>query len=102
MKDPGSLVMLYQEASNNGNNVGSRMHSYPLYQDLQQRAAPLAEVFCRRTGDASISIDNQTERVDVELVSGNYFVRWVFARPRDGYSTPKKTIRCTTATRSSS
>jgi hypothetical protein len=49
------------------------MHSYPLYQDFQQRAAPLAEVFCRRQGDASISIENQTERVDVEMVSGNYF-----------------------------
>src|SRR5690349_7050362 len=62
VKDPGNLVMLYQEALNNGNNVGLRMHSYPLYQDFQQRAAPLAEVFCRRQGDASISIDNQTER----------------------------------------
>lgn len=73
VKDPGTLVMLYQEAANNGNNVGQWMHSYPLYQDFQQRAAPLAEVFCRRQGDASITVDNQTERVDIEMVSGNYF-----------------------------
>src|SRR5688572_33220656 len=62
VKDPGNLVMLYQEATNNGNNVGPRMHSYPMYQDFQQRATPLAEVFCRRQGDASITIGNQTER----------------------------------------
>jgi predicted permease len=73
VKDPASLVMLYQQASNPGDNYGPRMHSYPLYQDFQQRAAPLAEVFCRRQGEASISIDNQTERVDIEMVSGNYF-----------------------------
>jgi len=49
------------------------MHSYPVYQDLQQRADPLAEVICRRLAPASVSIDNQTERVSAELVSGNYF-----------------------------
>jgi ABC-type antimicrobial peptide transport system permease subunit len=30
-------------------------------------------VICRREIEASLSIDNQTERVDTELVSGNYF-----------------------------
>lgn len=33
--NPDQLVMLYQDASNMGSNMGSRMHSYPLYQDLQ-------------------------------------------------------------------
>ena len=32
------LVMLYQQGPHMGSNMGSRMHSYPLYQDLQQRA----------------------------------------------------------------
>jgi predicted permease len=70
---PDELVMLYQQAANMGSNMGSRMHSYPLYQDLQQKAEPLAEVICRRLFDASISIDNQTERVEAEMVSGNFF-----------------------------
>jgi predicted permease len=70
---PEQLVMLYQQGSNMGSNMGSRMHSYPLYQDLQQRAEPLAEVLCRRLVPASLSIDNQTERVLAEMVSGNYF-----------------------------
>jgi predicted permease len=70
---PEQLVMLYQRGSNMGSNMGPRMHSYPLYQDLQQKAEPLAEVLCRRIVPASVSVDNQTERVDAELVSGNYF-----------------------------
>src|SRR3982750_3974224 len=73
VKAPDELVMLYQRGSHNGSNMGSRMHSYPLYQDLQQRAEPLAEVLCRRLVAASVSIGNQTERVTAEMVSGNYF-----------------------------
>ncbi|MEP6917745.1 MAG: ABC transporter permease [Acidobacteriota bacterium] len=70
---PDQLVMLYQTGAHNGSNMGSRMHSYPMYQDLQTRAEPLAEVLCRRLVPASVTVDNQTERVEAEMVSGNYF-----------------------------
>jgi len=70
---PDQLVMLYQLGSHMGSNMGARMHSYPMYQDFQQRAEPLAEVICRRLVAASVSVDNQTERVAAEMVSGNYF-----------------------------
>jgi len=70
---PEQLVMLYQEGPHNGSNMGTRMHSYPIYQDYQKRAEPLAEVVCRRLVPASVSIGNQTERLEAELVSGNYF-----------------------------
>ena len=73
VKDPDRLVMLYQQGAHNGSNMGTRMHSYPVYQDLQARAEPLAEVLCRRLAPAAVNIDNQTERVTAELVSGNYF-----------------------------
>jgi hypothetical protein len=73
VKDPDSLVMLYQRGAHNGSNLGGRMHSYPIYQDFQQKAEPFSEVICRRLVDASVSIDNQTERVNAEIVSGNYF-----------------------------
>src|SRR5262245_46493390 len=73
IKDPDSLVMLYQRGANNGSNMGSRMHSYPIYQDYQQKAEPLSEVLCRRLISTSLTADNQTERVDAEMVSGNYF-----------------------------
>jgi predicted permease len=70
---PDQLVMLYQEGPHNGSNMGTRMHSYPIYQDLQTRAEPLAEVLCRRLVPASVSIDNSTERLQAEIVSGNFF-----------------------------
>jgi putative ABC transport system permease protein len=53
--------------------MGTRMHSYPIYQDYQKKAESLAEVLCRRLVPASVSVDNQTERVLAEMVSGNYF-----------------------------
>src|SRR5262245_44476623 len=73
VKHPEQLVMLFQRGSHNGSNMGPRMHSYPIYQDIQQRAEPLSEVICRRLVPASVSIDNRTERVQAEMVSGNYF-----------------------------
>ena len=72
VKHPEQLVMIYQEGAHNGSNMGSRMHSYPIYQDYQKKAAPLSEVLCRRLVPASVSIDNHTERLEAELVSGNF------------------------------
>src|SRR5580700_2588505 len=73
VKDPDKLVMLYQRGAHNGSNMGDRMHSYPIYQDFQQKAKPLAEVLCRRLLSTSVTVDEHTERVDAEMVSGNYF-----------------------------
>ena len=73
IRAPEELVMVYQRGTNMGSNSGSRMHSYPLYQDLQRKAEPLAQVLCRRLVPASVSVDSRTERVEAELVSGNYF-----------------------------
>src|SRR5438093_1232247 len=73
IKDPDRLVMLYQRGNNMGSNMGARMHSYPIYQDYQQKAEPFEEVICRRLISTSLSVDNRTERVDAEMVSGNFF-----------------------------
>src|SRR5262245_39628310 len=73
VKNPDELVMLYQQGSHNGSNMGARMHSYPIYEDYRARAEPLAEVICRRLIAASVSIDNETERLQAEMVSGNFF-----------------------------
>src|SRR5687768_2297 len=73
VKNPDELVMLYQKGANNGSNAGPRMHSYPIYQDYQKKAEPLADVVCRRLVPASVAIDNRTERLEAEMVSGNYF-----------------------------
>jgi predicted permease len=73
VRAPDEIVMLFQRGAHNGSNMGARMHSYPMYQDIQKQAEPLAEVLCRRLVPASVSIDNRTERVQAEMVSGNYF-----------------------------
>ena len=73
VEDPDRLVMLYQEGSHNGSNMGGRMHSYPIYQDYRDKAEPFVDVLCRRLMSTSVSIDNETERVQAEMVSGNYF-----------------------------
>jgi predicted permease len=73
VKNPDELVMLYQQGPHSGSNMGTRMHSYPIYQEYQKRAEPLAEVLCRRLISTSVSVDNQTERLVAEMVSGNYF-----------------------------
>src|SRR5271165_198631 len=73
VKEPDQLVMLFQRGPHNGSNMGPRMHSYPLYQDLQKKAEPFSEVLCRREISVSLAADDRTERVRAEMVSGNYF-----------------------------
>jgi len=73
IRAPEQLVMLAQHGTHNGSNMGPRMHSYPIYQDFQQKAQPFSEVLCRRMTEASVAVDGHTERVEAEMVSGNYF-----------------------------
>jgi predicted permease len=73
VKDPQQLVMIWSTGPHIGNNRGARAASYPMYQDFQQKAPAFSYVFCRYYTPLSISYDNKTERVNAELVSGNYF-----------------------------
>ncbi len=73
VKDPQQLVMIWSTGPHIGNNRGGRAASYPMYQDFQQKAPAFSYVFCRYYAPLSISFDNKTERVNAELVSGNYF-----------------------------
>jgi predicted permease len=73
VRDPDQLVMLYQQGPHSGSNMGARAHSYPIFQEYLKRAEPLSEVTARRLVPTSVSIDNQTERLEAELVSGNFF-----------------------------
>src|SRR5215472_18758379 len=73
VRNPEQLVMIWSSGPHMGNNRGSRAASYPMYQDFQQKAPAFSYVFCRYLAPLSMSFDNQTERVNGELVSGNYF-----------------------------
>ena len=73
VRDPQQLVMIWTTGPHMGSNRGTRMASYPMYQDFQQRGQAFSAVFCRYQADTSIAIGGQTERAVAELVSGNYF-----------------------------
>jgi predicted permease len=70
---PDQLVMIWSTGPHMGSNRGTRMASYPMYQDFQKRAQAFSSVFCHRDIAVSLSFSGQTERVNAELVSGNYF-----------------------------
>jgi predicted permease len=73
VKDPQQLVMIWSTGPHMGNNRGSRAASYPMYQDFQQKAQAFSYVFCRFYTPLSLSFNGQTERVNAELVSGNFY-----------------------------
>jgi predicted permease len=73
VKQPEQLVMIWSTGPHMGNNRGPRASSYPMYREFQQKASAFSYVFCRFFTPLSVSFDNRTERVNAELVSGNYF-----------------------------
>jgi hypothetical protein len=73
VKDPQQLVMIWSSGPHLGNNNGGRASSYPMYQQYQRRAPFLSHVFARYQSQASVSFAGQTERISLELISGNYF-----------------------------
>ncbi len=73
VKGPQQLVLISFTEPHMGSNRGTRTSSYPMYQDFQKQAPAFSYVFCRLKAPLSITFGGQTERVDGELVSGNYF-----------------------------
>jgi len=72
VKDPSRLVMIWADGPNFSNNIGQRVVSYPFCQDLRKSPA-LESVMCSYNTHEAVTIDGNTETLDVELVSGNYF-----------------------------
>ncbi|MGA3236982.1 MAG: ABC transporter permease [Bryobacteraceae bacterium] len=73
VKNPAQLVLISSTGPHMGSNRGPRASSYPMYQDFQRKAPAFSYVFCRLSTPLSLSFSGHTERVDAELVSGNYF-----------------------------
>ena len=73
VQEPEQLVMIWPTFPHFGNNVGQRVVSYPMYQDFERKAEAFEFVFCRFETPSSITVDGSTERIDAELVSGNFF-----------------------------
>jgi predicted permease len=73
VKDPGSLVMIATRGAHIGSNSGSNAISYPMYKDYRERNQVFEGVLCRRSAVVNLGVGDSTERIEAELVSGNYF-----------------------------
>jgi len=73
IKNPHELIQISQKGSHYGSNRRSRMNSYPLYKDYRDQSTVLNGVLARREIDMNLVLGNTNERVQGEIVSGNYF-----------------------------
>jgi predicted permease len=74
--DPEALVIFHSDGPHPGrtrsdNNETS--FSYPMFRDLRSRATAFSGIMARSGFSAGFSTGQQTERIGVELVSGNFF-----------------------------
>jgi len=73
VKNPEQLVLLTMRGQHYGSNWGGNAISYPMYKDFRDNNQVFSDLFCRFPIAASLGFAGQTERVQAELVSGNYF-----------------------------
>jgi len=73
VKDPQRLVLLTMRGHHYGNNWGGNAISHPMFRDFREHNQVFSDMFCRFPSAASLTVDGQSERVSVELVSGTYF-----------------------------
>jgi putative ABC transport system permease protein len=77
VRDPAELVVLHNPGpltgrlSSDGDNTES--FSYPMYKGLRDGSTSVCSMLARSNFPASIATQGQTERGNVEFVSGNYF-----------------------------
>jgi predicted permease len=72
-KNPQELVQLSWRGERNASSMGTGTVSYPFYRDIRDRNQVFAGVICRFPLTLSVAHSGETERVEGELVSGNYF-----------------------------
>jgi predicted permease len=73
VENPEQLVLTFARGSHYGSNWGSNSMSYPMYRDFRDQNQVFSGLICRFATSSSLSHNGQTERVNSELVSGNYF-----------------------------
>jgi predicted permease len=73
VKSPEQLVLLTMRGEHYGSNWGGNAISYPMYKDFRDNNQVFTGLLCRFPIPASLGFNGHTERVQAELVSGNYF-----------------------------
>ncbi len=79
VREPGRLVNLVAPGPKPGSTTCNQsgdcesVFSYPMFRDLQQRQAPLAQLAAHRILSVNLAFDGQTMDGEGALVSGSYF-----------------------------
>lgn len=73
VRNPEQLVQLKQTGIVYGTTMGEDTFSYPMYKDLRDRNQAFSGVIGQFSVTLNVAFGSQTERVEGELVSGNYF-----------------------------
>ena len=73
IQDPEHVVLLAGRGRHYGGNNGRNALSYPMYQDLRDRNQVFSAMMCRYDLSFAVAAGSETEVVNGELVSGNYF-----------------------------
>jgi hypothetical protein len=73
VNDPKEIVMLDAPGANVGAFHNDKAFSYPMYRDFRDHNQVFSGILARYGLNLSMTHKGQTERVDGELVSGNYF-----------------------------
>ncbi len=73
VQDPEHVVLLRGVGRHYGGNNGRNALSYPMYQQLRDRNPVFSAMMCRYDLSFAVAAGSETEMVNGELVSGNYF-----------------------------
>ena len=71
VKDPDQLALITGETVNP--KFPSSLYSYPNYVDYRDQNEDLSDLFAFAQTDVKLGMDEQSDRIDIELVSDNYF-----------------------------
>src|SRR6476661_837149 len=73
VRDPEQLVVLDGPGPFSGRTYNNGTFSYPMYRDIRDRNTVFDGVIARFPTALTLTMDGQAERVDGDLVTGNYF-----------------------------
>ena len=73
VRDPQQLVLLDGPGPFQGRTFNRQTFSYPMYRDFRDRTEVFSGVFGRMATAVTSTYAGQTERVNAELVTGNFF-----------------------------
>ena len=71
--DPGALVQLDGPGAFRGRTQNNQTFSYPMFRDFRDRTEVFSGVLARVSTAATLMTSGRSERVQAELVSGDYF-----------------------------